>query len=231
MNFDIYAFIFARGGSKGLKNKNILNLGNKPLIAHSIDLAKDLKEVKRIFVSTDSEHIASIGQKYGAEIIKRPSELATDQSSEWLSWQHAIREAEKRYGKFKNFLSLPPTAPLRSHDDVRRCIRALNNDTDLTLTITESRRSPWFNMVTKKNNDSVELVVNNMNIIRRQDSPKAYDICTISYFSKTSFILENDSIWQGVVKGVEIPQERSIDIDNKFDYDIADYLYNKNFTQ
>ncbi len=227
MNSDIYAFIFARGGSKGLKNKNILNLGNKPLIAHSIEIAKELKEVKRIFVSTDSKEIASIGNKYGAEIIIRPDELATDKSSEWLSWQHAISLVENKYGKFENFLSLPPTSPLRSLEDIKGCIKALTNDVDLVLTITKSRRSPWFNMVINNNDNYLKLIIENMNIKRRQDAPEVFDICTAAYYAKTSFILNSNSIWEGIIRGFEIPLERSIDIDNKYDFDIATYLHNK----
>ena len=89
MNSRTIAFVFARGGSKGLPNKNILKLGEKPLIAHSIELAKNINEIENIFLSTDSDHIANIGKDYGAKIIKRPSNLASDKSPEWLSWIHA----------------------------------------------------------------------------------------------------------------------------------------------
>ena len=229
MIYKTIAFIFGRGGSKGLKNKNLLTLGEKPLIAHGIDLAKEIKEIDKIFVSTDSDEIANIGMKYGAEIIKRPNELATDNSPEWLSWQHAIKFFNKKYGKFNKFISLPPTAPLRSTDDVQRSLDALTGKVDIVLTMSKSNRNPWFNMVTCGKNSNLSLINENNIINRRQDAPKCFDICTVAYVSRPDFIIKKKSIWDGIVKGIEIPIERSIDIDNKFDFEIAEFLINKNF--
>ena len=84
-----FAFIFARGVLKGFQ-KNILNLGGLPLIAHSILSAKNNQMIDDVFVSTDSDEIAEVSNKFEAKIIKRPKELAQDDSSEWLSWNHAI---------------------------------------------------------------------------------------------------------------------------------------------
>jgi N-acylneuraminate cytidylyltransferase len=97
------AFIFARGGSKGLPGKNIRNFGGKPLIAWSIECALSVKAIDQVIVSTDSEEIAEISKSFGAEVpFIRPSELATDQSPEWLSWQHALRFLEKSSGLASN---------------------------------------------------------------------------------------------------------------------------------
>ena len=109
-----FAFIFARGGSKGLPGKNLLNLDGMPLLAHSIMIAKDIDKISRIFVSTDSPEIAEVGIRYGAEVIDRPIELAQDDSPEWMSWLHAINWVEGREGLFDCFVSLPATAPLRA---------------------------------------------------------------------------------------------------------------------
>ena len=95
----IFAFIFARGGSKGLPGKNLLNLDGKPLLAHSIMTAKNIDEISRIFVSTDSSEIAEVAIKYGAEVINRPSDLAQDNSPEWMAWAHSVSWLEKR-GEF-----------------------------------------------------------------------------------------------------------------------------------
>ena len=87
----VYGFIFARGGSKGLLNKNLKDFCGKPLIAWSIEQAISIKTIKRVIVSTDSIEIADISRRYGAEVpFIRPPELATDESPEWLSWQHAL---------------------------------------------------------------------------------------------------------------------------------------------
>uniref|UniRef100_UPI003F66515A acylneuraminate cytidylyltransferase family protein n=1 Tax=Aeromonas hydrophila TaxID=644 RepID=UPI003F66515A len=83
------AFIFARGGSKGLPQKNIKPLDGKPLIQYSIETALATAGIEQVFVSTDDAAIASVARAAGAEIIERPAELATDTSPEWLSWRHA----------------------------------------------------------------------------------------------------------------------------------------------
>ena len=89
---NIIAFVFARGGSKGLPGKNIKILNGKPLIAWSIEHAKKVNRIGKVIVSTDSDEIARIAKEYGAEVpFMRPLELATDESPEWLSWQHGLK--------------------------------------------------------------------------------------------------------------------------------------------
>lgn len=219
-----FSFTFARGGSKGLKNKNLMVLGDHPLIGHSINSARQIKDINKIFVSTDSIKIAEISREYGAEIIMRPRELATDKSPEWLSWQHAVHFAMKKYGLFDKFLSLPTTSPLRSSIDIQNCLDTLTEKVDTVLTMTESQRNPWFNMAKYDPDGNITLINKNINIKRRQDAPICFDICTAAYVSTPNFILNNTSIWDGIVKGVKVPFERAIDIDNQYDFDIANYF-------
>ena len=100
-----FAFIFARGGSKGLPRKNVRKLAGKPLIAHSIDAAKEISSINKIFVSTEDPEIASIAKQNQAIVINRPSCLASDNSPEWLSWKHAINYTQDNFGTFQNFIS------------------------------------------------------------------------------------------------------------------------------
>mgnify|MGYP001238642144 CR=1 FL=1 len=123
----INAFIFARGGSKGLPRKNIKLLDGKPLISYSINVAKSLNIFSNIFVSTDCDEIASVSREYGANVIMRPEDLATDSSPEWLSWRHAISYVASEYGKFDKFVSLPATSPLRNKQDINRAIKFYGN--------------------------------------------------------------------------------------------------------
>ena len=120
----IIAFIFARGGSKGLPDKNIKILNGKPLIAWSIEHAKSVKRVDRVIVSTDSEEIARIAREYGAEVpFMRPAALATDNSPEWLSWQHSLKYLKNTDGCLPDLmLSIPTTAPLRNVKDIDKVI-------------------------------------------------------------------------------------------------------------
>ena len=223
-----FCFVFARGGSKGIPKKNIRKLVDRPLIAHSIAIAKEINLIERVFVSTDSPEIASVANSYGAQVIPRPSEIAQDSSDEWTAWRHSVEWVRNHIGDFDRFISLPATAPLRSQDDVIRTINALDDLSDIVITMTNAHRSPWFNMVTFDRNNYVNLVLRPANkIYRRQDSPVSFDMTTVAYVTRPDFILENNSIWDGRVRGVLIPKERSIDIDTQFDFDIAEYLLNK----
>lgn len=124
-----FAFIFARGGSKGLPGKNIKPLAGKPLLQYSIDTALASDLIEQVFVSTDDQAIAQVAIEGGAILIERPAELATDQSPEWLSWRHAVEWATEHYGSFDGFVSLPVTSPLRSQEDVEDAILKRQADT------------------------------------------------------------------------------------------------------
>src|SRR5210317_863715 len=106
-----YSFIFARGGSKELKNQNIKLFNGKPLIYYSIEIAKKNRHIKKVFVSSDSLAILKISKKYGAETIKRPKNISTDRSSEINSWKHAVNYLTKKKDIFDNFISIPFTFP------------------------------------------------------------------------------------------------------------------------
>lgn len=218
------AFIFARGGSKGLPRKNILPIAGHPLLVHGIIVAKQLHNIDGIYVSTDCDEIADIAKSAGAQLIKRPVELASDDAPEWLAWQHAIKIVEEQSGHFERFLSLPPTAPLRSRDDVQKCLNALLPDVDIVVTMTKACRSPWFNMVKKEIDGCIKVLLENNYVFRRQDSPECFDMTSVAYAAKTSFILNSTKIWDGRVAGVEVPAERAFDIDTPLDFAIAKFV-------
>lgn len=223
---NIYAFIFARGGSQGLPGKNIKPLGGLPLIAHSIKLAQQMESIKKVFVSTDSDEIAAISKHYSAEIIERPDALASHTASEWLAWQHAIQFLYERGDHFDVFLSLPTTSPLREKVDVENCLNMLTEDTDMVITVTPSSRSPYFNMVTRQANGDSQKVCGESLVHRRQDAPSTYDMTTVAYVSRPGYILNHQGLFDGTVKSVVVPKERAVDIDDQFDFEIAKTFYN-----
>lgn len=222
-------FIFARGGSKGIRNKNLMKINRYTLVEHSILFAKKLKIFENIFISSDSSQILDIGHKRKIKTIKRPKKLSLDNSPEWLAWQHAINYAKKNYGNFDLFVSLPPTAPLRSKTDIVNSIKKIKS-CDAVITYKKSHSNPWFNMVSYEK-DNLKLVNSGKNIFRRQDAPVIFDMTTVAFVLKPDFILNNNSIWDGKVKGTEIPLERAIDIDDQIDLDMARFLYNDRFKQ
>ena len=221
-----FAFVFARGGSKGIPRKNLQLLDGKPLLAWSIEMGQSLSEVEQVFVSTEDAEIANIANSFGAEVIKRPKDLAKDTSPEWLAWQHAIEWVQERLGTFDRFLSLPPTAPLRSKDDVQKCLDLLDENTEVVTTMTPAKRSPWFNMVCEDEFGHLKLLIEG-NFAQRQDAPVGYDMTTITYVLRPKFVMDHHRLWDGRVKGVVVPNERAIDIDTSMDLEIARFLYRR----
>jgi N-acylneuraminate cytidylyltransferase len=195
------AFIFARGGSKGLPGKNIRLLGGKPLIAWSIGIALEVERIERVIVSTDSEDIAAIARQCGAEVpFIRPIELASDESSEWLAWRHALEYLKNSMGTIPEaMISLPATAPLRWAIDIENCLDEYEKGfADVVVTVTDAHRSPYFNMVKYNADGTVSLVIPPISpIVRRQDAPVVYDMATICYVVNSKFVLSHNSILKG----------------------------------
>ena len=221
------AFIFARGGSKGIKGKNMVSFNGKPLLVNSIEMAKQIDSIDKIYLSTDSEEMADLASSYGVFIIKRPTELASDDSPEWLSWQHAITKSNEIHGKFGRFISLPTTSPLRLLSDVYKCLDALVDGVDIVITATESQSNPWFNMVKIYESGKTERVIHNKNITRRQDAPKCFDMTSVAFVTRPEFVINSQAFWDGNVATVLIPPERAIDIDSKLDLDFARFLVDR----
>lgn len=221
----VFAFVFARGGSKGLPGKNILPLAGRPLIQWSLDTAVAVDRIQKAFVSTDDTEIASVARSHGATVIERPPSLATDESPELLAWQHAVSWVQDRYGRFDVFVSLPATSPLRTTDDVNRCIDALDDRTDIVLTMRESERNPWFNMVVEDETGALRPVIQEETAYaRRQDAPVTYDLTTVAYVARPEFILNTHSPWEGRVRGVIVSKRSAVDIDTEEDYNYARFL-------
>lgn len=221
-----FAFIFARGGSKGLPGKNIKPLAGKPLIKYSIETAKKCPSIDEVFVSTDDTAIADIAREAGAIIIERPADLASDTSPEWLSWRHGIEWVENHYGKFQYFVSLPATSPLRNVSDVESAIAKLESSSaDICISVTPASRSPYFNMVKVLEDENCELVIKPEGAVsRRQDAPDVFDITTVVYIATPMFIQNNDSLFSGTVTSVVVPKERAVDIDDIYDFLLAEAI-------
>ena len=104
----------------------------------------------------------------------------------------------------------------------------LNEKTDAVIAMTKASRSPWFNMVRKDRDGYLKVLMeNDKTYIRRQDVPASYDMTTVAYVSRPEFIINSTGIFEGKVKGVEIPAERALDIDTELDFEIADFLMKK----
>lgn len=223
--------ICARGGSKGIAKKNIRKLSGKPLIAWSIEQSKLISSSIDTIVSTDSQEIAEISRNYGANIpFIRPNNLSQDNSPEWDVWKHAMDYIFSSYkSKIDGLIVIPPTAPLRSIEDINNCISEFEkNSADAVITVTDPHRNPYFNMV-KRDSSGYLSILNQFgkDISRRQDAPAVLDVTTVAYIIKPEFIANGKNLLSGKVKGVYVPPERAIDIDTMFDFEIAEFLMKK----
>lgn len=225
------AFIFARGGSKGLPNKNTLDFSGKPLIAWSIEQALAVKRIDRVIVSTDSEHIANIAKNYGADVpFIRPAELATDTSPEILAWKHGVNYLKETTGGYPEaFLSIPSTSPLRLSSDIDLCLdEFLTRRPDVVVTVTDPHRNPYFNMLRINPQGICSMVIpNEVSVARRQDAEEVFDMTTVCYVADPFFIEKCESILEGTVRSVYIPTERAVDIDNLMDFQFAEFIHSR----
>lgn len=224
----VIALICARGGSKGVPGKNVRPLAGRPLIARAVDHARGIDRASRVIVSTDSEEIARIAREAGADVpFMRPAELAGDTSSEWLVWRHALDFLNEADGAYPDaLLVLPVTAPLRAVADIDRCLdEYAKGGADIVITVTDARRSPYFNMVKVDDDGSVGLVMPpSVAVGRRQDSAVLYDMTTVAYVARPAFVMTRGGIFEGRVRHVHIPEERALDIDTPLDFRIAECL-------
>jgi N-acylneuraminate cytidylyltransferase len=222
------AFIFARGGSKGIKNKNLKNFLGESLLERTIKFAIKNNIFNRIVLSSEDKKILSVGEKYNLDLINRPKNLASDDSPEWLSWKHAIKFIYKRGILFDLMVVLPCTSPLRTRQDLFKCVYAMNSKVDVVTTIARSNHHPSFNMVVNNKNNYINIYSKEKNFFfRRQDTKPIFNLTNSIYVTRPNYVLGKKNMFAGRVKGIEIPQERSIDIDNMFDFCFAEEMFKK----
>ena len=222
----IYAFIFARGGSKGLKNKNLKKINNKPLIYYPIKFAKQVKEIQKIFISTDDKNIKKTALKLGVTVIDRPKKISGDKAPELLAWKHAVKSIIDKKDDFDVFISLPATSPIKKKEDILKAISLLKRNVDIVFTAKKSKWNPWFNMLIKNKKDNFYEIVNKSKkqIFQRQLAPKTYDIVGNIYVTRPKYVLDSKNLLEGRKKILIIPESRSADIDTIDDLNYAKLL-------
>lgn len=224
---NILCTICARGGSKGVPNKNIRELSGIPLIAHTIKQALDFKLISRVVVSTDSEKIAAISKLYGAEVpFMRPASLSDDVSAKLPVIKHAVRYYIKEL-KYKPdyVLDMDPTSPLRVAGDIEKCLNLIINDSNCDSVITgyTSNKNPYFNMIElTPEGFAVLSKKSEKQITTRQNAPVVYAMNASIYAWKTDILLNQEHVISGRVKFFEMPEERSIDIDSEIDFKLVE---------
>ncbi|USO01276.1 MAG: acylneuraminate cytidylyltransferase family protein [Alphaproteobacteria bacterium] len=219
------ATICARGGSVGLKNKNILDFCGKPLIAHSILQAKACSLIDEVYVSTDSEKIAEVAKEYGAQVpFLRPKALATDTAGKIPVIMHCLNYLNKRGESLDLVIDLQPTSPIRSSTDIKNAIKEMSDDVDVVFSVSEAKHNPYFTLVEVNKNGIANLSKKpNELLARRQDAPKAFGINGSIYVWKPQSLIKG--LWGGKAKVYIMPKYRSIDIDDDLDFEYAKLIY------
>ncbi|NJK91162.1 MAG: acylneuraminate cytidylyltransferase family protein [Blastochloris sp.] len=219
------ALITARGGSKGLPGKNIRPLAGKPLLAWSIETARQSPSVERVIVSTDDAEIARLAQAFGAETpFLRPPELAGDQSTHIEVVLHAIDSLEKNGQLSDRILLLQPTCPLRTVADIEAAAALQKNKgCPAVVGVCEAQSHPY--LVWKESSAGlIPFIEHGIKYLRRQDLPKAYQINGALYVNSVASLRETRTFVPPGTEPYMMPQLRSVDIDTMKDFSLAEAI-------
>ncbi|MFC1979175.1 cytidylyltransferase domain-containing protein [Chloroflexota bacterium] len=225
----ILGVIPARGGSKGVPRKNLVNLSGKPLIAYTIEAGLQSQRISRVIVSTDDEEIASVSRNLGAEVpFLRPVELATDSALSLPVMQHAIREVEREEGRTYDIaVMLQPTTPLRLGSDIDAGIELLltHNADSVISVVTVGAHHPLRMKQVIENDRLVNYVEQGFEDMRpRQQLPPVYIRNGALYITRRDVLLEQNSFVGDDCRAYIMPEDRSANIDSQFDFLLAEYL-------
>lgn len=228
-NHTVIAVICARGRSKGVPQKNIRLLGGKSLITYTLEQAKKFAYADRVIVSTDDEEIKSVAEKSGIEIpFLRPEELATDEVSVIPAIIHAVQMAEGYWKeKYDIVINLSPTGPLRTVLDIELTLKMLVDTpgTDVVFSVSKSHDNPYFNMVETDGRGYFNISKKSKkSIVRRQNVPEVYAMNGSIYGIWKRILFAEKSFFTKKTRVYIMPRERSIDIDNNIDFELAEFF-------
>jgi CMP-N,N'-diacetyllegionaminic acid synthase len=223
--------ICARGGSKGVVGKNSRDLLGKPLLAWTIEQARETGLFEAIAFSSDSDLLLESALRAGADIaIKRPEEMATDAAPKLPAIRHCLEQAIAYTGKTPDiFVDLDVTSPLRLPSDIAGVVELLQTSgARNVITGAPAHRSPYFNLVEARADGTVGLSkITDPPIVRRQDAPICFDMNASIYAWRVTAFLENAAVFYSDTRLFEMPQERSADIDSDLDFALVELLLRK----
>lgn len=222
----ILAVVPARGGSKGLPGKNLRPLGERPLIAWSIEAGLQSRYVDRLIVSTDSSEIAQAARAAGAEVpFMRPAELASDSAKSIDAILHAIDWHERAELLFDLVLVLQPTSPLRTSEDIDRAIELLFARQALAaVSVCETEHHPWWSNTLPADGNMASFLRPEALNTNRQELPPCYRLNGAIYLADTHFLKSSRSFYGPETFACVMPAERSVDIDNLLDFHLAEAI-------
>ena len=223
--FRILGIIPARGGSKGVPRKNIRDVGGKPLIAWTIEEARQSRYIHRLVVSSDDDEILAVAKRYGCETLKRPAELARDDTPAYDVIAHAVQHDRS----CTHIVLLQPTSPLRTREDIDRCIETcLERNAPACVSVCEAEKPPcWMYTMDGDGRLTPLIGLEAAQYTRRQLAPKVYALNGAVYVARADWYLQTKTFVTEETASYIMPQERSVDIDTPFQLEFADYWIRK----
>ncbi|MCK4965402.1 acylneuraminate cytidylyltransferase family protein [bacterium] len=228
--YTIFTTVCARGGSKGVKNKNIKVLAGKPMICYTLDIIKKSKLIDDYVVSTDSSDIMKVVEDYGFAIrFKRPKKLAGDKVSRLEVIKHSVLWMEKHFNKsYDIVIDLGVATPLKTVKDVEGALMLLTDSKCSNVTsVAPSDRNPYYNMVEEVNGKVKVVKKAAKKLTDRRDAPKVYSMNDGINVFKRDVLFSKNPIINSKSKIYVMPEERSIDIDTETDFKFAEFLLEK----
>lgn len=222
MSEKILGIITARGGSKSVPRKSVLEAGGKPLIAWTIQAAKRSKSLDRLLVSTDDDEIAEVSRKFGAEVpFMRPAELARDDSPHMDVLLHALSWLEKNDNYVPDFIILlQPTSPLRMAEDIDAAVKTMRDkNADAAQSVYLDSNHAWD-----------EFVKGSRGYVRRQDVKGRYVLNGAVYVIRRSVLLKEKTLFPDNSTPYVMPPDRSLDVDTPWDMHVARLLLESPFS-
>ena len=219
-NKTFLAIIPARGGSKRLPRKNVLDLAGKPLIAWSIEAGLNSSFIDKVIVTSDDEDILKISKKHGAGIISRPDELANDTATTFDAIKHTIKSLNEKY---EYIILLQPTSPLRDEKHIDEAIELLENkNADAVISVCEMNHSPLWSNRLPENLDMSSFIKKEVKNKRSQDLEKYYRLNGAIYICKTDRLLREKTFFiDNNIYAYIMDKKLSVDIDEKIDFELA----------
>ncbi|GAA0104659.1 acylneuraminate cytidylyltransferase family protein [Paraclostridium sordellii] len=224
----ILAIVPARSGSKGIKDKNIINLNGKPLIAYSIEAGLKSKYINKVVVTTDGEEIAKVAKEYGAEVpFLRPKHLATDTSKTIDAVTHCIEKLKNQGQEYDYVVLLQPTQPLRQAWHIDEAIELIiEKDEDALVSVSKVKDHPILMRTIDENGHAINLFEGS-STKRRQDFPDFYKVNGAIYINKINENLNNDTSLNDNKLVYIMNEKYDVDIDEMLDLQIARLIIDK----
>ncbi len=222
----------ARGGSKGIPQKNIKHLANKPLIHYAIDNARHFTNDEHICVSSDNEQIIDTVESYGLKVpFIRPDDLATDTATTNEVLLHAIQYYESQGKHYENIVLLQPTSPFRTIQNIREALALYHKNIDMVVSVFETEANPYYLLVEEDQDGFLQKSKTlPQSITRRQDVPKVWQYNGAIYVINVNSLKKYQQIsnFEKVTK-YEMDKLHSLDIDTPLDWAYAEFLLEKHF--